>query len=349
MPKTRRSIAERFIRKLETDRGSDELAAQQAKALIAEILLGTPALIHLISARCKKASSVWLKLCGRHYAQPARQITDIVAARVVTYYKDDVPIILKALYDALEVNSHKSVDKREELEAVEFGYTSVHLIVRTKGGWSRSPQYFALQNKWFEVQVRSILEHAWAEIEHEVVYKSGIKYPAEIKRRFARIAGAIEMLDDEFLALRDHQQKMIDQYRDLYKDGRDGAVAIDSARLVALLECERPDSLGWRAASKRGEPFPPHIDFTCVEALKGAGIRTGQALRVALQSKNLKAAESIFAQEHRLSAPVSHLITARLAVLTKSRSVFADYFPDMMADAGIQRLIERTQRIRASS
>ena len=126
-----------------------------------------------------------------------------------------------------------------------FGYTSVHLVVRTKGSLSTSPRYPDLRNKWFEIQVRSILEHAWAEIEHEVVYKSGIDYPVLIKRRFARIAGAIELLEAEFLALRNHQQVLIGLYKNRYDKGHDGAVEIDSVRLIALLECERPQSLGW--------------------------------------------------------------------------------------------------------
>jgi putative GTP pyrophosphokinase len=100
--------------------------------------------------------------------------------------------------------------------------------------------------------VRSILEHAWAEIEHEVVYKSGIEFPVLVKRRFARIAGAIEVLEDEFVALRDHQQQLIDRCKDRYANALDHGAAIDSVRLVAVLERERPKSLGWRAAAKRG-------------------------------------------------------------------------------------------------
>jgi ppGpp synthetase/RelA/SpoT-type nucleotidyltranferase len=282
-----------------------------------------------------------MKLCEKGYSQPKRQLTDIIAARVVTYYRDDVPIILDALNKALEIDRHKSVNKVEQLEVIEFGYTSVHLIARSKGSWSTSPQYSALRNKWFEIQVRSILQHAWAEIEHEVVYKSGIKYPAPIKRRFARIAGAIEMLEDEFLALRDHQQVLIDRYKDLYNAGRDGDTEIDSARLIALLECERPGSAGWRAAAKCGKPFPPHIENRCVKALKRTGVRTGQALMRVLNSKTLKGAEVLFAREHRLSEPVSHLNTARLAVLLKSPTIFADYFPEMVSDAAVQRLFEK--------
>jgi ppGpp synthetase/RelA/SpoT-type nucleotidyltranferase len=341
MARTRRAIASRFIKKFESERPTHELAAQQAIELIEEILINSPALVHLITARCKETSSLWLKLCDKRYGQPGRQLTDIIAARVITYYTDDVPVIVKALSDALEINPYKSADKRDELESVEFGYTSVHLIARTQASWRTSPKYFALRNKWFEIQVRSILEHAWAEIEHEVVYKSGIDYPPLIRRRFARIAGAIEMLEGEFVALRDHQEQLVEIWKGRYESRQYGAAGIDSVRLMAMLECERPDSLGWRDAARQGTPFPPHIARRCVKALERTGIRTGQALRTALRSKSLKDAEKSFAQEDRISEPVSHLSTARLVVLLASRAIFADYFPEMMSDPGIRRISEQ--------
>jgi ppGpp synthetase/RelA/SpoT-type nucleotidyltranferase len=341
MERTKRSVAGRFFKKFVAEKGTYDLASQQAMALIKEILLNSPVLTHVIAARCKESSSLWLKLCEKEYGQPKRQLTDLVAARVIMYYRDDVPASVQALSSALEIDPHKSVDKREELEAVEFGYTSVHLIARTKGSWATSPAYFALGNRWFEIQVRSVLEHAWAEIEHEVVYKSGIKYPAHIKRRFARIAGAIEMIEDEFVALRDHQQQLIEDYKGRYESGQDGTVEIDSVRLIALLECERPASQGWRAAAQSGKPFPPHIDNRCVKALKRAGVRTGQVLKMILRSKELKSVEKLYAREHRISEPLSHLNTARLAVLMKSPTVFSDYFPELVADAAVQRLLKQ--------
>ena len=315
------------------------MAAEQASSLIKELLVNTPALVHVVTGRCKDTSSLWLKLCKKRYGQPARQVTDIIAARVITYYKDDVDVIVKALSSALEVDTHRSVNKREELEAVEFGYASMHLIVRTKGSWSTSPRYWALRDKWFEIQVRSILEHAWAEIEHEVVYKSGIDFPASIMRRFARMAGAIEMLEEEFVALRNQQKILVESYKDRYAAGLDTAVELDSVRLIALLECERPDSVGWRAAADRGTPFPPHIDNRCVQALRRGGIKTVGSLKRVLGSKQLKAAERFFAREHRLAEPPSHLNTARLAVLVKSRTIFADFFPELLTDPAIQKLL----------
>lgn len=346
MAQTRRSKMGRFLKKVKEDRPIYELASTQAVALIQEILNSSPEIIHAITARCKSTASLWLKLCEKQYGQPKRQVTDLVAARVITYYRDHVPIVVKALSEALEINPHKSVDKKQELEAVEFGYTSVHLIARTKGSWATSPQYLALRNQWFEIQVRSILEHAWAEIEHEVVYKSGIKYPILVKRRFARMAGAIEMLEDEFIALRDQQRELVSLYKARYEKGLDGASEIDSVRLIALLECERPTALGWRAAAENGAPFPPHIENRCVKAIRKTGIKSGQTLTTSLRSKDLKAAERLFMQEHRLAEPVSHLNTARLVVLLRSPVIFCDYFPEMEFDPAIQRLLKDRRKRR---
>ena len=54
----------------------------------------------------------------------------------------------------------------------------------------------------FEIQIRSILQHAWAEIEHDLGYKSEAAIPRDIRRRFSRLAGLLEIADDEFLGIR---------------------------------------------------------------------------------------------------------------------------------------------------
>jgi ppGpp synthetase/RelA/SpoT-type nucleotidyltranferase len=340
MTRARRLIARRFLASFEDKRWQYDRAAIQATKLIKEVLLNSPASIHLVSARCKKQTSLSLKLFEKEYGQPSRQLTDLIAARVVTYHRDDVPLVVNALTNAFQISWRKSINKYEELDAIEFGYTSTHLIVRTKGSWSTSPEYSALKDKWFEIQVRSILEHAWAEIEHEVVYKSGIVYPDYVKRRFARVAGAIEILEAEFLSLRNEQDTLVEGYKRLYTSKKDLSAKLDSARLVAFLECERPDSAGWRSAARSGKPFAPHSDNLCTKALEKVGIRTGRELLIALTSKQFMKAEKKFSEENRISEPPSHLTTARLIVCLRNTQIFNDYFPELQNDPAFSKLLK---------
>ncbi len=343
MAKTIRSITARFVRRYEREFRQYKKAAKVAGKLVRTILSDSQVQIHLTTSRCKKPESLLLKLRKKKYRRPGRQLTDIVGVRVITYFENDIPSIVGLLLHELEVNHHKSEDKRTKLNLTEFGYLSVHLIARTKGRWARSPAFAPIRGMWFEIQVRSILEHAWAEIEHEIVYKSAIRFPEEIKRRFARLAGALEILESEFVALRNERSRLIDTYVEAFHKGtklkRD---TLDSAKLIAMLEVERPNRLGWRSAPAEGVGFPHGIEAICTEALNTAGIKTSSALRHALRSQSVKSAETNFST-FALQAP-THLATILIVLAVQSPAIFRDFFPEMAANpdmAALQKSLNR--------
>jgi putative GTP pyrophosphokinase len=342
MAKSKRSIAAQFLRSYNDQLEHYRVAAKQLGSLLSDILININADIHQISARRKDPNSLRLKLRDKKYAKPNQQLTDKVAGRVITYHRQDVPLVAARLRESLEINQKQSEDKRVHLKDPEFGYTSVHLIAKLKGSWATSPKYFELRKLWFEIQVRSILEHAWAEIEHEVVYKSGIKYPKTIKRRFARLAGTIELLEDEFLNLKREQWKLIQMYVARFKAGQDLNTKMDSARLIALLESDRPGALGWRKAAREGRPFKKHNEVTCTRALEAAGIKSAMSLREVLQSAGFRRAEKSFQVTNSLFEPLSHLALAQLVTAFVRPGVFGDYFPELLDDPGIKaQLIKR--------
>lgn len=84
-----------------------------------------------------------------------------------------------------------------------FGYLSLHFIARLSDGRVELVEYRRFKGLRFEIQIRSILQHAWAEIEHDLGYKSASGVPAEVRRRFARVSGLLELADSEFCAIRD--------------------------------------------------------------------------------------------------------------------------------------------------
>jgi len=95
----------------------------------------------------------------------------MIGVRVITYYQDDVDRAATALEEAFEIDEARSIDKRRQLQLRQFGYRSVHLIARF-GSKDKDPARAPFRSSWFEIQVRSILEHAWPRSKHEVCYKA---------------------------------------------------------------------------------------------------------------------------------------------------------------------------------
>jgi ppGpp synthetase/RelA/SpoT-type nucleotidyltranferase len=300
-----------------------ELAVREAIAI-------TPLDIHAVLSRPKDPESLRLKLIEKEYSDPASQVTDKIGVRVITYYSSDVDKVVETLKRRFDVDSRRSIDKREQLGLRDFGYRSVHLIVRLK---TERFEYREIATEWFEIQVRSILEHAWAEIEHEVVYKSKILYPDSIKRSFAMLAGVLELLDNQFEALRVQRELIIESYLTPYSNGQEGNTPLDSARLLAFFECHFPEGLSWRKAAADGKPFPARIETRCLQAFSLAGVNSANQLKSAVRAARFKRALKLFANKQGVPLEeVSHLALAVLAIATKDASIVQEFFPDIVSD-----------------
>ncbi|HAT4112086.1 hypothetical protein WHY34_04515 [Clostridium perfringens] len=84
-----------------------------------------------------------------------------------------------------------------------FGYLSLHYVVSLKENRLSLPEYSVFKGLKLEIQIRSISQHTWAEIEHDLGYKSESVVPREIRRDFCRLAGLLELVDKEFIEIRD--------------------------------------------------------------------------------------------------------------------------------------------------
>lgn len=317
--------------------------ARLAESLIASIIKPEHLEIHQVAARVKSLDSMRLKLRRKRYRDPERDVSDKIGVRVITYYTDEVDRVTDLLKLEFEIDKANSEDKRTVLKDSAFGYRSVHLIARLKGTRLSSPEYANLRGRWFEIQVRSLLEHAWAEIEHEVKYKPRIDYPSEITRRFARIAGVLEFLDSEFLSLRHERGKLIEIYRDAYAAKKDYDVPFDSARLLGFLEAARPDGFSWRKARSEHKPFPLHIEASCVDALTTLKLNTPRKLRIALARADVKRQFRRFSEIAGVDpAEISHLAIILLVVLAISPSRLMDLFPLEACNSSELREMRRT-------
>jgi ppGpp synthetase/RelA/SpoT-type nucleotidyltranferase len=271
------------------------------------------------------------KVRRKRYGDPWQQLTDQVGIRIIVYYESDVDSAAAALSEAFAVDSNRSIDKRRSLEVRQFGYRSVHLLVRFPER-ERTSLPVGLQKMPFEIQVRSLLEHAWAEIEHEVCYKSGMQFDAAYLRRFSALAGALEILDSQFVALRSERDRLIDLMKMRYESGDDLDLELNPARLAAVLAALRPTATGWLSASLGQQRLPFATAASCVDALAYAGIQTARELRNVIRSAGFKSRVLAFAATVGTGAnDVSHFAISVIAAGTKREAVL-ESFPDLLQD-----------------
>ncbi|MBI1894160.1 MAG: RelA/SpoT domain-containing protein [Candidatus Rokubacteria bacterium] len=336
------SRSRRFIEEYERDLLETRRATAVAGELVRDVLLRREVLFYAVTHRAKTTESVRSKLIEKRYSRPRRQVTDVIGVRIITNHEDEIEAAVRALRDEFQVDEANSVDKRESLGLREFGYRSVHIIARLRAPHTEVPELRPLLGRWFEIQVRSAVENVWAEIEHRVVYKSGVDYKVKgyagtVYRRFGALAGALEVVDKEFTALREARSAVIDFYKSRYRDRADDRKPFDVARLFAFLEAERPNGLSWREAAAAGRRFMPGVELDSIRALKAARLNTARSLRAMMRTRAFEAAALAFATAVGVTpAEISHLAVVALAVgVVRPRVLETDLVP-LRGDAAVE-------------
>lgn len=192
--------------------------------------------IHTITCRIKSPSSLAGKL-----ARPDRtyhhltDITDLVGVRIVTYFEDSIREIAERVEHHFTVDLERSVDKRRQQELDRFGYRSLHYICAPPHNFFPRHHLEPVPELRFEIQLRTILQHAWAEIEHDLGYKAGAAIPASSRRRFSRLAGLLELADQEFLSIKQELRRYEREVATSIASGPN-SVALDRISLMAFLD-----------------------------------------------------------------------------------------------------------------
>ena len=206
--------------------------------------------LNSIEHRVKAENSLIGKLerKGEKYHQLS-DITDLVGLRIVTFYTDDVDKAAAIVSQLFDIDWKNSVDKRKMHDFNSFGYNSLHYICRLKEG-----------SLPFEIQIRTALQHTWSAIEHDIGYKGVVKLPPQYRRQFSRLAGMLELADDEFSRLRTTMTEYRRQIQTLVKSGNLSEVALSTDSFSSYLELRPLDTLNQRiAAVNQAELFPASL------------------------------------------------------------------------------------------
>jgi len=249
-----------------------EALAGRVAAIIKEVLDAESVNYHSISSRAKEVESFQRKASREKYKDPLVEITDMAGVRVITYIQSDAVKVANLVKKAFAVIPKHSVDKSVELGTDRVGYRSIHLVATLGKTREQLPENKIFRHACFEIQVKTILQHAWAEFEHDRNYKFAGVLPEDIRRRFYILAGNLESVDREF----DTIAGQIDQYAavvDKKTQSGDLGIPIDSTSLKTYLN----NKFG-QLVKKGVDPVLYDLDDMVIGELRDMGITTLERL-----------------------------------------------------------------------
>lgn len=193
-----------------------------------------------ISSRGKSLDSFCEKIHRKHYKNPFQSITDFAGVRIVFLYEQDrssIETLIERTFEIIE-----KIDKVQTSEEDRFGYGALHYIVKLKGDYF-GERYDDIKDLFCEIQVRTILQDAWALVAHHLSYKQESDVPKHLRRKLYALSGLFETADDQFQYIRDAREEYQSKVA-IAIDHSDNYVMsqeIELDSLLAFLKSQFPD------------------------------------------------------------------------------------------------------------
>lgn len=170
-----------------------------------EVTLGVP-----IESRVKSWNSVAEKTDRLSLRlQSVKELNDLVGLRLILLFKQDVTKVCELVSKTFVVVSQEDTSQR--LGETEFGYQSLHYVVRLPENWLSVPSFKGFDDFQAEVQVRSLAQHIWAAASHVLQYKQEASVPLPVRRSIYRVSALLETVDLEFERVLEERQSYISE------------------------------------------------------------------------------------------------------------------------------------------
>lgn len=157
------------------------------------------------------------------------EVTDLIGLRVVVLLDHDIDRAASTITNLFEIDAANCTDKRLSDKIDSVGYRSLHIVASLGEIRKGLPEYRDICGFKFEIQIRTALQHTWAEIEHKRNYKGRFALPIDLQRRLMVLSGTLELIDREFsqiaLAAEDYKHRI---------EGKDTTTDDDELSFLAI-------------------------------------------------------------------------------------------------------------------
>ena len=176
--------------------------------LIKSLLATLDVKYHTIEHRTKTIESLEEKIGRKNITDTKKEIMDISGIRIILYYQEDVDKVVDLVKNNFAIDEKNSINKADLYNSNEFGYLSVHYIVTLDDKRNKLPEWNLFSELKAEIQIRTVLQHSWASISHQLMYKKNYEIPKELERKLYQLAGLFELADEQFLNIK-HQHNSL--------------------------------------------------------------------------------------------------------------------------------------------
>ena len=217
-----------------------------------------------IKTRVKDFNSLYKKII-HHYMEDEknmRSIEDVIGIRIICPFQENIDEVekrLKETFDIVEAD-HKRVGRTYR----EFGYESIHLSIKIPKDLL-ALSGLTKKKETIEIQIRTILQDAWAEVEHELIYKSEFNpYDEPMRRKLAALSASLYLADITFQELRKYQREL----KTNMEIRRDSIFEkVDESTDALLFEGFNLESSGKFSDLPEKFPEPPVVEYSSYDSI----------------------------------------------------------------------------------
>lgn len=161
-----------------------------------------------IQFRVKTFHSFFTKIKRKkYYNEPYSKIEDICGVRVICTFKEDLQKVTELI--PLLFDSKPPDNKELDIQSKLIGYRGIHQIVKLKAAICDSSSFYnKLKGLNAEIQIRTIVQHSWAEVSHKLNYKDEENVPTEFQEMLANISSTLSLVDNLYSNLRKEKEEL---------------------------------------------------------------------------------------------------------------------------------------------
>ncbi|HCA5745022.1 TPA: GTP pyrophosphokinase [Citrobacter freundii] len=255
-------------------------------AFIIENLLQQNKIDYLsVSYRTKTKEGILEKVSRKNYKKPTKELTDISGVRVILYLESDIAKVSDIIKSTFNIDESNSMSNESRLSSDKIGYRSVHYVCDIGEDRTLLKEYEYISGLTCEIQVRTMLQHAWAELTHDRNYKLGANLPLQIQRKINLFSGMLEIADEGFSDI----VKSIEEYKESIKNNDLTQLfpqEINSINLYKFVQ-EITKEIGFKLAEVKD--WGGETSKEIIEELKCTGLNDFKSIADALPSNYVEA------------------------------------------------------------